>query len=94
MRDYTSIGPSPCDEECVQVGTPDYMALARPECQRFLELIRKELGPEPPGAQLRIKSNAHDFGSYLDVVCYFDDQDEEATDYAYRCEADAPQTWS
>lgn len=94
MRDYMSIGSAPCDEPCVQVNPEgDYHDAMKAECRRFLDLIRKKLGEEPPGAHLGIKPNPHDFGTYLDVVCYYDDGDAEATDYAYRCEADAPRTW-
>ncbi len=49
--------------------------------------------PEPQGAELRIRSNPHDFGSYLSVVCSFDPSDEVATGYAYRCEAEGPTEW-
>lgn len=93
MRDYMSIGPAPCNEDCVQVGTANYFPRARVECERFIRCIREVLGDEPAGAHLAIKSNPHDFGSYLDVVCYYDDQDEEATRYALKCEAEAPMTW-
>jgi hypothetical protein len=94
MRDHISIGPTPAEESCQQVGTPSYSSqAARAECQRFIEAIRKVVGEEPDGASLRIKSNPHDFGTYLDVVCYFESDDEEATRYAYRCESDAPSTW-
>ena len=95
MRDYISIGSAPCDEDCVPVNSRgDYHEAMRAECQRFLELIRKKLGPEPPGARLAIKSNPHDFGTYYDVVCYFYDEDEEARKYAFRCESDSPRTWA
>ena len=94
MRDYISIGSAPSDESCVQVNREgDYHDAMRAECRRFLELIRKKLGEEPPGARLAVKSNPHDFGTYYDVVCYFDDEDEEARKYAYRCEAQSPGTW-
>jgi hypothetical protein len=39
MRDYVSIGPSPCDEDCVQLGAQNYEALAKEECLRFIKLI-------------------------------------------------------
>lgn len=95
MRDYISIGSAPSDEDCVPVNSRgDYHEAMRAECQRFLELIRKKLGPEPPGARLGIKSNPHDFGTYYDVVCYFDDEDEAARTYAFRCESDSPRTWA
>lgn len=94
MRDHIDIGSSPCDEECVQVEkTGAYLEPMRAECRRFLALIRVKLGPEPEGAHLSINSNPHDFGSYLEVVCYFDDENEEAQKYAYRCEAEGPRTW-
>ena len=95
MRDDISIGSAPCDEDCVQVNPQgDYHEAMRAECRRFLELIRKKLGPEPEGARLAIKSNPHDFGTYYDVVCYYDTESEEAIKHAFRCEGEAPRTWT
>lgn len=93
MRDYIDIGPSPAAEDCAQLGTDDYSELAREECKRFIAFIRKHKGEEPAGARLAIKSNAHDFGTYYEVVCYFDDECEEATNYAFACESDLPEHW-
>ena len=93
MRDFFSVGSSPCDEPCAQVGQPDYYQEARDECRRFLELIRRTLGPEPEGARLSIKSFPHDFGDYLEVVCYFETDNAEAVAYALRCEDESPATW-
>jgi hypothetical protein len=87
------IGCNPCDELCVNLGEPDYYPRAKAECTRFIELIRKKLGDEPPGAYLKVKSNVHDFGIYLSVVVSFHDTDEEARNYAYLCESEAPRTW-
>ena len=93
MRDFLSIGSSPCDEPCAQVGQRDYDEKAQEECRRFIELIRRTLGPEPEGARLAIKSFPHDFGDYLEVVCYFTTEITASVDYAYRCEAETPATW-
>jgi hypothetical protein len=93
MIDSLSIGPVPADEDCAQVGDDDYFLRARHECFRFIELIRKALGPEPEGAHLRIQCCPHDFGSYLDVVCTYDDRYQRAVDYAFRCESEAPVKW-
>ena len=90
---YITIGPAPCDEDCVQVGADDYHERARPECKRFIALIRSTLGPEPMGARLAIKSFPHDFGTYEEVVCYYDENSEEATEYAFKCESDSPSHW-
>ena len=92
-RDYIDIGSSPAYEECAQVGSPDYAQRAREECNQFIDLIRRVMGPEPEGARLAVKSNPHDFGTYYEVVCYFDTDNEEASNYAYRCEGEAPSTW-
>jgi hypothetical protein len=40
-----------------------------------------------------VKSNPHDFGTYLTVVCEFDSANEAAASYAYRCDAEAPEEW-
>jgi hypothetical protein len=94
MRDYIEIGSSPAGEDCIQVSRDtDYLPAMRKECQRFLELIRKTLGPEQGTARLYVKSNPHDFGSYLEVTCSYDDQDEEGMKYAFRCEREAPEFW-
>ena len=62
MIDTLEIGPSPSDENCVQIGADDYSFLASAECTRFIALIREVCGPEPEGAQLIIKHHRHDFG--------------------------------
>lgn len=93
MQDYLSIGSTPCDEPCEQLG-PNYDASkARAECRRYIDLIRATMGPEPEGARLAVKSFEHDFGTYMEVVCYFNEENEKAVDYAYDCESSAPATW-
>lgn len=93
MRDYLHLGPTPNEEKCAQVGVDDYHSKAHAECTRYIELLRKTFGPEPEGAQLRIKYEGHDFGTYLDVVCYFDDMFPDSIKYAYDLDANVPQTW-
>ncbi len=92
-RDYIEIGPAPCEEECAQVGSDGYHARAREECRRFIGAIRAKLGPEPDGARLAAKSFSHDFGTYHEVVCWYDEGNEAAAAYAFRCEAEAPTHW-
>ena len=92
--DYMYIGESPCDEPCAQLGKPGYIERARAECAAFIEAIRRKLGEEPAGAHLSVKREAHEYGTYLTVVCRYDDNDEKAIEYAFRCEAEAPRTWA
>lgn len=87
MRDYIFIGPTPSAEDCQQVGTDQYdPTMARAECRAYLHQLRRVYGPEPEGAVLKIKSNPHEFGSYLEVVCEYDDRNETAVEYAFNCE--------
>jgi hypothetical protein len=93
MRDYFCIGPTPSEEGCAYVGEPDYRRKAIEECRRFIELIRRTLGPEPAGAELATTSFPHDFGTYYEVVIWFEPDDAAAVAYAKRCDSDAPTTW-
>jgi hypothetical protein len=78
MRDCLDLGCAPSMEPCAQVGRVDYWPRAQRECRAFIALIRRTVGAEPDGAQLRVESNPHDFGTYLSVVCEFDSTNEVA----------------
>jgi len=93
MTDYVCIGPVPCEEDCVQLGSPNYVRQSTKECQKFIDLIREKLGFEPAGALLKIKWFDHEFGRYCEVIVEYDDEKENAVDYAFRCESEAPKRW-
>lgn len=94
---HISLGSAPADESCAQVGTEDYETLARSECKRYLKLLRdfyfEVRGSMPVGLNFRIKSNPHDFGSYLDVIVEFDENDEEAMNAALWLDNNKPAEW-
>ena len=94
MKDYITLGSAPCEETCVQV-SPNvaYLDAMRAECRRYLDCIRATCGPEVGSARLGIKTFPHDFGSYIEVVCHFDDTDDVGMAYAFACERNAPTTW-
>ena len=94
MRDFINIGSTPSEEDCAQVGSDGYYEKATEECHRYLKCLRQHFGLEPVGAKLGIKGFDHDFGTYYEVVCYFDTEDREAIDYAFRVESGAPGRWS
>ena len=93
MKDFLEIGSSPPDENCEQLGSPDYATKALAECERYIDVLRKKLGKEPEGARLRVKANPHDFGTYYEVVCDFDTELLESQDYAFKCDSNGPSTW-
>jgi len=94
MRDYVSLGSAPYGEECAQVGEENYAQRAIKECKRFIQLIRSVFGPEPDGAKLSVKAFNHDFGTYYEVVCYFDEESPKAIEYAFKCEEHVPERWT
>ena len=93
MRDYMELSCTPAAEDCEQLGPNYNPQRAKAECRAFINQLRREFGPEPGTAQLRIKSNSHDFGTYVEVACYYDDRDEAAQEYAYKCEGEMPENW-
>ncbi len=93
MGDWIDIGSAPPIEDCAQVDTEEYFDRVRRECRGYIALLRRSLGEEPTGASLAVKSNVHDFGNYLSVVCYFDPANDAARDYALKCEAQGPLQW-
>ena len=94
MLDTVWIGSTPCNEDCAQVGEPDYARDAKIECRQFIEAIRKVCGHEPEGARLKITTSEHDWGTLYDVSVVYDTDNEKAAEYAYMVEDKAPQTWN
>jgi hypothetical protein len=90
--DYLVIGSVPYDEPCQQVPYDDPV-LARLECKAFANQLVRILGPPPEGASLQVKSFPHDFGTYCEVVVWYDENNDKAAEYAYKCEAEAPAEW-
>jgi hypothetical protein len=88
-----SLGAVPARESCAQLGETGYAERAFAECQRYEALLRAAIGPEPPGARLRIRRSAPDLGSYLELVVEYDDENVIARAYAIRCDREAPTKW-
>jgi hypothetical protein len=93
VRDYLSIGSSPCCEDCAQVGSDDYFDKSRIELRAFKNQLIRVFGEPPFGSELRMKAFPHDFGTYHEVVCYFNDNEPESVEYAFNVEGNAPEKW-
>ena len=76
MNDFINIGPVPCEEECAQVGSPDYSNRAHKELIAFKHQLERMF----PDGHFGIKWFPHDFGSYGEVVAYFGDPIEDFVD--------------
>jgi hypothetical protein len=93
VMDSLELASAPVGEECAQLGSDGYYERAKKECNAFIRQLRREFGNEPVGARLYIKSNPHDFGNYYEVACKFDENCQEATEYAFDLEARLPENW-
>jgi hypothetical protein len=59
----------PASEACAQVGqTENYIMLAWAEARTYIAALQAKYGPAPQACTFRVKSNAHDFGSYPSIV--------------------------
>jgi hypothetical protein len=94
MKDYLTLGPVPCDEECAQLGASDYYEKAMEECRKYKKLLISLFSPVPINNSFAIKSFNHDFGTYHEVVVYFDDECEESVNYAFNIEGNLPEKWN
>jgi len=92
-RETLELGSTPYEEQCAQVGDPDYGERARRECIAFMDQVVRQHGEPPDGASLRIKANAHDFGTYYEVAVVYDPEDEAAVRYADKVDNDMPARW-
>ena len=89
-----TIGPSPCEAACAQVGQPDYEEQSQRECQVFQRMLER-MFPLPDGVPVRyvVKSFPHEFGAYREVCVRYEDSDARACDHAYAVEANTPAQW-
>lgn len=86
MRDYLNIGSTPTEEECFPCGHP----LAHRECRIYCEQLKREF----PRGVFTVKSFPHDFGSYYEVVAWYNAEEEsEAMTAAFDAESSAHPYW-
>jgi hypothetical protein len=93
MKEKFSLGTTPHDEPCIQMGDSNYRRNSNLECLALIAQLRRERGPEPSGASYKITSNSHDFGNYLDVEIEFEEDNEEAVEFALMIESEIPAKW-
>ena len=76
----------PNEEEC-----SENLSEQRADAHRYRDLILK-LKPAPEGAELRIKNNPHDFGTYATIEAYGDNDNEAHWEWVNSI-SDIPETW-
>ena len=72
--DYINIGSTPADEDCLGVGH----ALARKETAIYCRQLEREF----PAGKFSVKGFDHDFGRYHEVVAWYGEELDVATNEA------------
>ena len=92
MIDYVVVC-TPHEEKCAQVGSDNYLKNCRKECRVLAGQIFREFGRPPKGASLGIKTFHHDFGEYYELCVTFDDENDDAINYAFELESHQIDIW-
>lgn len=93
MLDYLTLGPTPADEDCAQVGSDDYMTRATRETHAYIKQLLRENPHLPKNVKLSVKAFHHDMGVYHEVVVYFDPDDDAAVQAAWDLDENTPAHW-
>jgi hypothetical protein len=92
MLEYFILGPTPSDEDCAQVGDDDFRNRATNEMNAYVnQLNRMFPNAVEKGISFSKKWFSHDFGTYGEVVAYYNDD----SDYSFLLdvEMNLPYTW-
>jgi len=88
-----SIGATPSGEPCAQLGSNNYEQLSATEIKAYSNQIKRMFPDMPMGIRFKKQANNHDFGVYHELAIQFDENNEEAVEYAYRVDGSVPEYW-
>jgi hypothetical protein len=94
MRQLRYLNTAPIEEDCIGVGHPDYLILAKIECLVYMAQLKREHPRMPERFQFRIERCPYDceLGFYWEVVLQYKENDEDE-DYAINVENNLPDKW-
>ena len=91
--DYMTLGSTPVDEECAQVGSDGYCEKAMAESNAFIRQLRRLFPDIPANTRFKVQSFSHDFGTYHEVTVIFNEKDKESVEFAINVENNLPEKW-
>ena len=89
--EYLYLGTTPTGEDCAQVGSKNYYPRALEECHRFINQLHSQFSTDK--VEFQVISCPHDFGTYLDIIVIYDENDEESMNQALDIENNLPEYW-
>ena len=95
MLDYLNLGSTPSDEDCAQVGSPDYQNRANKELDAYKAQLERMFPGLETHKRMEFKKMwfPHDFGSYGEIVITYDDDNELEAATAIEIEWNTPTNW-
>jgi hypothetical protein len=84
------IGPTPLNEAASMGRSRD---IGRRVAEIFARQLVRLLGAPPRGANVTVEKIRHGRRNVYCAVCNYDETDDRAFEYAYRCEDEAPLEW-
>lgn len=99
MIDTLTLGATPADESCAQVGSNDYHERAKVECQVYRrQLLRMykavhKVNELPEGCTLKITNESHDFGTYHEVGARYNEVFPFSVEAAFWFDGNLPSHW-
>ena len=95
MLDYLNLGSTPSNEDCTQVGSPDYQNRADKELDAYKAQLERMFPGLETHKHMKFKKMwfPHDFGSYGEIVITFDVDNELEAATAIEIEWNTPTNW-
>ena len=93
--DYLTLGSTPSSEPYQQLVDCYNHIVATKEARIFKQQLIRQFSDGLDGrrAYFTIKHFSHDFGTYCEVVIIYDNNDEEAINFAFNVKANIPEYW-
>lgn len=88
--EFLVIASAPNDEFCTQAGVNYNDNII--ECNALKNLMIRTYGQPPQNCEFFILENHHDFGTYLELAIFYNEEDEQSEEYALQCEL-TPDNW-
>lgn len=80
--DYIHLSATtPWGEPCAQLGSEGYQKNSRIEAHTYIRQLQRVFGGNPDGTRFVLVKCPHDFGTYLDVKFFYDDEDQRHVIY-------------